>query len=131
MFLWFLPKLVFVTSYIVRTCKKQIHSKFPKTALFDSLNRTVSASPPVGGAGCGFALVSATLHSHAKPSPGRMGGRPDCYYQHGASAHDWQVRLFSKLRPARILSALVFAAQSPYPGRQSVVNSRNGMCNKP
>jgi hypothetical protein len=28
------------------------------------------------------------------------------------------------------LSALVFASQSPYPGRQTVAYSRNVMCNK-
>jgi hypothetical protein len=51
------------------TYKKQIHSKFLKKALFDSLNRSVYASPPGGGPDCGFALVSAAPHSHAKPPP--------------------------------------------------------------
>ena len=30
-----------------------------------------------------------------------------------------------------IFAALVFAAQSPYPGRKNVANSRNVMCNSP
>jgi hypothetical protein len=36
-------------------------------------NKTVYASPPVGGSGYGFAPVSATLHSHAKPPPHFVG----------------------------------------------------------
>jgi hypothetical protein len=62
-------------------------------------NRTVYASPPVGGSGFRSARSIATLI----PTP--------------HSTH--------------ILSALVFAAQSPYPGRQNVVNSRNVMRNAP
>jgi hypothetical protein len=58
-----------------------------------SYNRSVYASPPVGGSGSGFARSIATLI-------------PTQNLRH-------------------ILSALVFATQSPYTGRQNVVNSRN------
>jgi hypothetical protein len=60
-------------------------------------NRSVYASPPVGGSGYGFARSIASLI-------------PTQNLRH-------------------ILAALVFASQSPYPGRQNVVNSRNVMCN--
>jgi large exoprotein involved in heme utilization and adhesion len=61
-------------------------------------NRTVYASPPVGGSGYGFARSIASLI-------------PTQNLRH-------------------ILPALVFATQSPYSGRQNVVNSRNVMRNK-
>jgi hypothetical protein len=38
-----------------------------------SHNRTVYASPPVGGSGYGFARSIASLHSHAKPPPHFVG----------------------------------------------------------
>jgi hypothetical protein len=60
-------------------------------------NRSVYASPPVGGSGYGFARSIASLI-------------PTQNLRH-------------------ILAALVFATQSPYPGRQNVVNSRNVMRN--
>jgi hypothetical protein len=56
-------------------------------------NRSVYASPPVGGSGYGFARSIASL--------------------------------IPTQNLCHILSALVFASQSPYPGRQNVVNSRN------
>jgi hypothetical protein len=61
-------------------------------------NRSVYASPPVGGSAYGFARSFATLI-------------PTQNLRHS-------------------LSALVFATQSPYSGRQTVVNSRNVMRHK-
>jgi hypothetical protein len=68
-------------------------SKMEIEAMGTSHNRTVYASPPVGGS------ASATARSIAS--------------------------LISTPLLRHSLSALVFAAQSPYSGHQTVVNSRN------
>jgi hypothetical protein len=53
-----------------------------------------------------------------------VGGSASVRLGHSAALHS-----HASLR--HILSALVFATQSPYSGRQNVIYSRNVMCNAP